>query len=323
MSDKLHVIEYEGPEVRLDRLVVERLSATLLCSRTQVERWIEQGDVLVNGKVVVKPAFKVSSGSRIEVRASIERQTHLTPLEFPLEILFEDKHLLVINKPAGISMHPGAGNPEVTIANAVVHHVGKKQLKVGESDRPGIVHRLDKDTTGVVVVAKSTPVHAALSKQFAERSVTRSYTALVYSTPRAVRAIQTGDEGEVTAPIGRHPTNRRIMAIVEHGRPATTQWKVLERFAHGTLIECRLKTGRTHQIRVHMNSINCPVIGDQSYGDFSNLPKSLKEASSDFGRQALHATTLAFTHPITHERLSFVAPLPHDLQSLVDLFRRG
>jgi len=323
MSDNVHVIEYEGPEARLDRVVVERLSPTLHCSRSQVERWIEQGDVSVNGKVVVKPAFKVSSGTRVEVRATVEQQTHLAPLEFPLEILFEDKHLIVINKPAGISMHPGAGNSEHTIANAVVHHVGKKQLKVGESDRPGIVHRLDKDTTGVVVIAKSTPVLAALSKQFAERSVSRSYTALVYSTPRAVRAIQTSEQGEVVAPIGRHPTNRKIMAVVEHGRPATTQWKVLERFAHGTLVECALKTGRTHQIRVHMNSINSPVIGDQSYGDFSNLPKSLKEAASQFGRQALHAATLAFTHPITDERLSFSAPLPEDFRALVDLFRRG
>lgn len=323
MSDKPHTIQYEGPEARLDKIIVENLAETLMCSRSQVEKWIEQGSVSVNGKVVVKPAFKVSSGSSLEVRVSAPQQTHLAPLEFPLDILFEDKDLIVINKPAGISMHPGAGNPERTIANAVVHHVGKKQLKVGEADRPGIVHRLDKDTTGVVVIAKSTPVHAALQKQFAERSVNRSYTALVYSTPRAVRAIQTSEHGEVSAPIGRHPTNRKMMAVVEHGRPATTQWKVLERFAHGTLVECTLKTGRTHQIRVHMNSINSPVIGDQSYGDFSNLPKSLKEAASDFGRQALHAATLAFTHPLTKERLSFSAPLPPDFQALVELFRRN
>ena len=323
MSDNIHGMQHVGEEARLDKIIVEHLAPTLMCSRSQVERWIEEGAVSVNGKVVVKPAFKVSEGSRVEVRVVAEDTTHLKPLDFPLEILFEDKHLIVINKPAGISMHPGAGNDTHTIANAVVHHVGKKQLAVGESDRPGIVHRLDKDTTGVVVVAKSTPVLAALSQQFAERSVGRSYHALVYSTPRAVRAIQTSDQGEVSAPIGRHPTNRKIMAIVEYGRPATTLWRVIERFPHGTLLECTLKTGRTHQIRVHMNSIGSPVIGDPAYGDFANLPKPLRDAAGVLGRQALHAATLSFTHPITKERISCTAPLPKDFEALVKVFREG
>lgn len=322
MSDSLHLIHHTGEEARLDKVVVERLSPSLMCSRSQVEKWIEGGLVSVNGKVVTKPAFKVSDGSTIEVRTAPEEASHLKPLDFSLEILWEDPHLIVINKPSGISMHPGAGNDTHTIANAVVHHVGKKQLAVGESDRPGIVHRLDKDTTGVVVVAKSTPVHAALSRQFAERTVGRSYQALVYSTPRAVRAIQASDQGEVVAPIGRHPTQRKMMAVVEHGRPATTGWRVLERFPHGTLVECTLKTGRTHQIRVHMNSIGSPVIGDPVYGDFSNLPKPLRTAASQFGRQALHAATLSFIHPKTKESLSFSAPLPRDFQELIEVFRK-
>ena len=321
MSDNVHVIQHSGDDARLDKIVVEHLAAPLMCSRSQVEKWIEGGMVSVDGNVVTKPALKVREGSCIEVRLAPESATHLKPLDFSLDILWEDSHLLVINKPAGISMHPGAGNDTHTIANAVVYHVGKKQLAVGESDRPGIVHRLDKDTTGVVVVAKSTPVHAALSSQFADRSVGRSYQALVYSTPRAVRTIQASDEGEVVAPIGRHPIHRKMMAIVEHGRPATTGWRVLERFPHGTLVECALKTGRTHQIRVHMNSIGSPVIGDQVYGDFSNLPKPLFIATTFFGRQALHAATLSFTHPITKERLSFSAPLPQDFQDLVRVFR--
>lgn len=321
MSDNLHAFQHSGADARLDKIVVEHLSPGLMCSRSQVERWIEEGSVSVDGKVIKKPAFKVGDGSRIEVRVSPESASHLQPLEFSLEVLWEDQHLLVLNKPSGISMHPGAGNDTHTIANAVVHHVGKKQLTVGEADRPGIVHRLDKDTTGVVVVAKSTPVHAALSRQFAERTVGRSYQALVYSTPRAVRTIQASDQGEVTAPIGRHPTNRKMMAIVEHGRPATTEWRVLERFPHGTLVECTLKTGRTHQIRVHMNSIGSPVIGDRVYGDFSNLPKPLRVAADAFARQALHAATLSFTHPITKERLAFSAPLPSDLEELVRVFR--
>ncbi|MEN9845656.1 MAG: putative ribosomal large subunit pseudouridine synthase [Pseudomonadota bacterium] len=321
MADNVHVIEHHGDEARLDKIIVEGLASTLMCSRSQVERWIEEGAASVNGKVVVKPAFKVSDGARIEVIMPSEDKTHLKPLDFPLEILFEDAHLIVLNKPAGISMHPGAGNDTYTIANAVVHHVGTQQLSVGESDRPGIVHRLDKDTTGVVVVAKSTPVHAALSRQFAERGVGRSYLALVYSTPRAVRAIQASDEGEVSAPIGRHPINRKMMMISDNGRTATTLWRVKERFPHGTLLECTLKTGRTHQIRVHMTSIGSPVIGDPAYGDFSNLPKPLRDAAALLGRQALHAATLSFTHPKTGERLSFSAAIPDDFQQLIAAFR--
>jgi 23S rRNA pseudouridine1911/1915/1917 synthase len=315
-----HSLDYQGADDRLDRVVAERLGGGAW-SRSQVERWIHAGSVTVNARVVTKPSWKVSAGDRIDVRVPPPQKTHLVPLEFPLEILFEDRCLIVLNKPAGISMHPGAGNPQHTIANAVVHHVGAAQQGVGEVDRPGIVHRLDKDTTGVVVIAKTPEAHAALSRQFAERSVGRSYFALVYTTPRAVRAVQTSNQGEVSVPIGRHPTNRKIMAVVPTGRPATTHWRVIERFTHGTLIECRLRTGRTHQIRVHMNSIGSPLIGDQAYGDFSNLPKRLKDAAVRFGRQALHAGTLEFAHPVTAERLSFTAPLPADLEGLIATFR--
>ena len=321
MSKSTYRIEYKGELGRLDRVLVAELAESLACSRSQVERWIEQGRVTVDGQQVLKPAFKVESAAIIELSSVEEPTTTLQPLELSLEILFEDKHLLVINKPHGLSMHPGAGNATHTLANAVVGHVGKVQLQVGEANRPGIVHRLDKDTTGIVVVAKSTVVHAALSKQFAERSIDRRYWALVFSTPRSVRAIQQQDQGEVQAPIGRHPTNRKIMAITEQGRPSLTRWRVLERFSHGTLLECVLQSGRTHQIRVHMTSIGSPLIGDKSYGDLSNLPKGLKDASNEFGRQALHAATLSFIHPISSEQLTFSAPLPQDFKALVELFR--
>jgi 23S rRNA pseudouridine1911/1915/1917 synthase len=321
MSSRTHTFVHQGDPERLDRAVVEALSGSVEASRSQVERWIEQGAVTVNGKVIVKPAYKLESGDTAVVTLPSERPSTLEPLEMSLDIAFEDKHLIVINKPAGLSMHPGAGNTRYTLANAIVQHVGRAQLEVGESDRPGIVHRLDKDTTGIVVVAKSTPVLAALSKQFSDRTAGRTYSALVFSTPRGVRPIQRAEEGEVDAPIGRHPTQRRMMAITERGRAAVTRWRVLERFRYGTLIECTLKTGRTHQIRVHLDSIGCPVIGDQLYGDFSNLPRVLQEAAARFGRQALHAATLSFTHPITQERLSFSAPLPPDFQSLLDVFR--
>ena len=312
---------YGGDEARLDRVIVSELAEQLRCSRAQIEQWIEQGRVRVDGEEVRKPARKVSAGQRVEVSPAEEKPTTLSPLEIPLEILFEDEHLIVINKPAGLSMHPGAGNASHTLANAVVAHVGKKQLKVGQPDRPGIVHRLDKDTTGVVVVAKSTPVLAALSKQFAERTIERRYHALVFTTPRAKREIQQAEQGVIQAPIGRHPTDRKRMAISERGRPAVTRWRVLERLSYGTLVECSLQTGRTHQIRVHMDSIGSPVLGDRTYGDFSNLPPTLRRATEEFGRQALHAATLGFVHPITGRTHLFSAPLPSDFDTLLEMFR--
>ena len=321
MTKAVVTFQYEGPEARLDRVVVDTLSGELHCSRAQVERWIEEGRVTVDGALVIKPSRKVGAGARIEVTPAEERTTTMAALDLPLEIMFEDEHLIVINKPSGLSMHPGAGNATHTLANAVVAHVGKQQLKVGEPDRPGIVHRLDKDTTGVVVVAKSTPVLAGLARQFADRTVDRRYQALVFTTPRAKRDVQQRDEGEIRAPIGRHPTDRKQMAIVERGRPAATHWSVLERLTHGTLIECKLETGRTHQIRVHLTSIGSPVIGDKTYGDFSNLPYPLKLAADSLGRQALHASILAFVHPVTGKTLRFEAAPPADFQNLLQAFR--
>lgn len=312
----------DGLQERLDRTVQRQVSLHQHFSRSQAERLIEAGVVRVNDKVICKPAFKVGPGDVVEIGEVSAPPRTIAPFEFKLSVLFEDSHLLVIDKPAGLSMHPGAGNVEQTLANAVVHHVGIQQSVVGSQDRPGIVHRLDKDTTGVVVVAKSTGVHAELARQFAERSIERTYVALVFTTPRAKRPVQVMDSGEVRAAIGRHPTRRTLMAVVDSGKPALTQWNVLERFTYGTLVTCRLHTGRTHQIRVHMNSIGCPLIGDRTYGDFSNLPRVLRDGAENFGRQALHAATLSFTHPITTERVSFSSPLPGDFQDLLCLFRQ-
>lgn len=316
-----HKARYEGEGERLDRVVVALFGAPLSLSRAQAERLIEQGCVLVDGGVIEKAGRKVSHGQSVEVLAPPPAPSHLSPLELSLDVLFEDEHLLVLNKPHGLSMHPGAGNSSHTLANAIVAHVGPKQKRVGEASRPGIVHRLDKDTTGVVVVAKSTPVLAALSKQFAERSIERSYVALAFSTPRAVRTIQKSEQGIISAAIARHEKDRKLMTVSERGKPAVTKWMVLERFPYGTLLECRLETGRTHQIRVHLNSVGSPVIGDTTYGDFSNLPAALREAARTFGRQALHAQTLSFTHPITHKRVSYQAPIPSDMARLIEVFR--
>lgn len=313
---------HQGEPTRLDRVLVDALAGGLGISRSQVERMIEAGAVEVNGKVARKPALKVEQGDYVCLVGLAEPERQLTPYDFKLSVLFEDEHLLVVDKPAGLAMHPGAGNRAETLANAVVGHVGGSQSGVGEVDRPGIVHRLDKDTTGVVVVAKTTPVHAALSKQFAERTIERSYQALVFTTPRARRAVQLADSGDVRAPIGRHPTQRTMMAVVERGRAAVTHWSVEQRFVYGTLLRCRLETGRTHQIRVHMNHIGSPVIGDPVYGDFSNLPQKLREAAQTFGRQALHAATLSFTHPVTGQRVSFSAPCPADFEELLAVFAR-
>jgi len=312
---------FSGEPERLDRVVQRELFASHAYSRSQVERLIESGTVKVNGKTISKPAFRVDSGALVEVVVAPREPTELQPYTFALSVLYEDEHLLVIDKPAGLSMHPGAGNRDRTLANAVVNHIGAQQRAVGSSDRPGIVHRLDKDTTGVVVIAKSTPVHAHLSEQFSQRSIERTYTALVFTTPKARRPVQVAEQGDVRGAIGRHPTRRTLMAITETGRPAVTEWRVLERFAYGTLLACRLQTGRTHQIRVHMSSQGCPIIGDRTYGDFSNLPRILRDAAERFGRQALHASTLTFTHPITGVRLAFASSLPADFDQLLSVFR--
>jgi 23S rRNA pseudouridine1911/1915/1917 synthase len=321
MNKKSHQAVHSAGPQRLDRVLVALFAESLSLSRSQAEKLIEQGCVSVDGKVIDKSAYKVGLGQQVEVCPPHEPLTHLAPLELSLDILFEDSHLIVINKPAGLSMHPGAGNTLHTLANAVVAHVGPQQRAVGESARPGIVHRLDKDTTGVVVVAKSTPVLADLSRQFAERTIERSYEALVYTTPRAGRTVQRSEEGVVRAALGRHAKDRKLMAISERGKMAVTHWKVVERFSYGTLLECRLETGRTHQIRVHLSSIGSPVIGDLSYGDFSNLPAALREAARIFGRQALHAKSLLFTHPITQQRMLFSAATPPDMANLICLFR--
>ncbi len=320
MNDNKRTFEYQGEEKRIDRVLADELGESV-GSRTQIARWISNRLVSVDGNLVLKPSQKISEGAIVVIAMPKPSPTEMVPYEYSLSVLYEDEDVLVLDKPSGLSMHPGAGNHSQTLANAVVAHVGLSQLSVGQIDRPGIVHRLDKDTTGVVVVAKSNIVHAHLARQFAERSIDRRYKALVYTTPRAKRIVQMNDSGEVVGAIGRHPVRRKHMAIVAKGKPAVTRWCVQERYHYGCLLECRLETGRTHQIRVHMESIRCPVIGDRMYGDFSNLPVPLKEVADRFGRQALHAASLSFTHPISKERLSFESALPTDFADMLCVFR--
>jgi 23S rRNA pseudouridine1911/1915/1917 synthase len=311
---------------RLDLFLARRL-ARGGPSRSQIKAWIERGGVTVSGRMVTKAGTLLSVGDVVEVMAPAAAPVGLPPLELPLDIVYEDTSLIVLNKPAGLTMHPGAGNREHTLVNALIAHfrggAAPELFSTEASGRPGIVHRLDRDTTGLVVVAKTTAALHALSRQFAARTVGRSYCALVLSTPRGLRAVNTADAGTIDRPIGRHPTKRTLMAIAAQGRRAVTHWRALERFAYGTLLEARLETGRTHQIRVHLESIGCPVIGDQTYGDFSALPPSLRRAAERFGRQALHAQTLEFDHPVTRARLSFSGPPPSDFMALLEAFRTG
>jgi 23S rRNA pseudouridine1911/1915/1917 synthase len=250
------------------------------------------------------------------------KSSHLEASDFPLDIMYQDDDVVVINKPAGLSMHPGAGNRSNTLANALVGHLVKGAEFEQLPERPGIVHRLDKDTTGVVVVARNVAAHTHLSEQFRTRSVSRAYKALVLRTPRARRLLDQSDSGTVDLNLDRDPFHRTRMAIVdEGGRRAVSHWHVLERMDYGALLDIKLETGRTHQIRVHMAAIQSPVIGDKVYGDFSALPAKLKTLADKFGRQALHAYRLEFDHPVSTKRLSFVSELPTDFEELIAAYR--
>ena len=319
---KSFTLVYQGERSeRLDRVVCQAVTGSLL-TRSQAQHLIRGGHVLINGTAATKPGDVVKPGYTVSVEMALRESSEIKPEKMDLEILFEDSHLIVLNKPSGLSVHPGAGMQQGTLVNGLLAHVGSQIQEVGDAARPGIVHRLDKDTTGVLVVAKSVEVHASLAKQFERRTIDRSYTALVLLTPRSTRALRTEDEGRIETLIGRHPVDRKRMAVLESdGRNAITNWKVTERFMYGAEVKIKLGTGRTHQIRVHMDHVGSPVIGDQVYGNFSVLPPELKFAAEKFGRQALHAETLAFTHPKTCTRESFSAPIPEDFKELMQIFR--
>jgi 23S rRNA pseudouridine1911/1915/1917 synthase len=272
-----------------------------------VARWLDEERVLVNGRAV-RGRTKVAGGERIEIRIPPSRPLTVEAEDIPLTIVYEDRHLLVVDKPHGLTVHPGSGQPSGTLANALVHHVGALPEAIG-SDRPGIVHRLDKDTSGVIVVAKTEVVQRALSAAFAAREVHKTYLACVHGAPEAV-------EGVVDLPIGRHPVQRKKMCIEGvAARPATTAWKIEERFPQHTLVRCSPVTGRTHQIRVHMKALHCPIVGDPIYGTRS------KPGEENGPRLLLHAWRIAFTHPATGEPVSFEAPLPEDYRAVLDALR--
>jgi 23S rRNA pseudouridine1911/1915/1917 synthase len=316
----------QGAEpVRLDSFLVQMLSQHRKISRSQVQVIINNGAVLIADKKIDKPGVTVKPGVEVTVTENIielEAADHFGGYDIPLEILYEDEALLVVNKPHGLTSHPGAGNSSQTLVNALITHFEKNSAVVPElfqkQPRAGIVHRLDKDTSGVMVVGKTAEALFHLSKQFADRATKRSYIALVLSSPRRLRWFDKADEGIIDNSIGRHPKQRTKMAVVkEGGRNAVTTWRVKERMNYASIVQFELRTGRTHQIRVHAAHQGAPIIGDKTYGDFTSLPKLLLEAAKKFGRQALHAETLQFTHPLTDEVMQFSAPIPEDFRRLI------
>ena len=292
---------------RLDRALA---AAVPTLSRERLKALIRSGAVEASGKPVRDPAAKVRGEEDVRVAIPEPTAAHNEAQDIPLTILFEDEHLLVVEKPAGLVVHPAAGNLDGTLVNALLHHCAGKLSGIGGVARPGIVHRIDKDTSGLLVVAKTDVAHEGLAKQFAAHSIDRRYFAIVSGVPKA-------SEGKVDAPLARSATNRKKIAIVEgsRGKRAVTHWKRLQPLRDAALLECRLETGRTHQVRVHMASIGHPLLGDPVYGRSSKTHgKLLKDLG--FHRQALHAVELGFTHPVAKNRLSFSSPMPPDMEEL-------
>ncbi|MBI2396780.1 MAG: 23S rRNA pseudouridine(1911/1915/1917) synthase RluD [Xanthomonadales bacterium] len=296
---------------RFDQALAEALPQF---SRARLAGWIKDGRATLNGEVR-RPKDSVHAGDAVVLHAEREIQISDEPEDIALDILFEDRDVLVLNKPAGLVVHPGAGNARGTLVNALLHH----DPTLRELPRAGIVHRLDKDTSGAMVVAKTLQAHAALVAQLSEREVNRRYLALVNGTLIA--------GGRIDAPIDRHPRDRIRMGVVEGGRDAITHYRVVERFRAHTLLSCQLETGRTHQIRVHLAHIRHGIVGDPLYGPGLKLPKgappALIECLRGFKRQALHAAELAFEHPRTKKPVAFSAVMPEDMEELIAFLRRA
>lgn len=299
----------EAPE-RLDLFIARHVPEL---TRSAVQRLIDAGLITVNG-VPPRSSLKLKGGEQVLIEIPPPAPAVPEAEELPLAILYEDGDLIVVDKAAGMSVHPGAGTPTGTLVNALLAHCDDLS-GIGGEIRPGIVHRIDKDTTGVIVVAKNDRSHLALANQFKEHSIKRVYVALVYGSPKT-------DKGRIESVIGRHPTDRKKMSgSARHGRHAVTHWKVIGRYGAVTAVELRLETGRTHQIRVHLSEAGFPLLGDPVYGGsgrINNLQDAkLRALIRELGRQALHARTLGFIHPATGQYLEFSSPLPEDMARII------
>jgi 23S rRNA pseudouridine1911/1915/1917 synthase len=306
---------------RLDRVLAKRIAGQ---SRSRLKSLVLAGHVSLDGREVRDPSHRISAGERISVAIPAPEPARPEGQSIPLDIVFEDNDIIVINKPAGLVVHPAAGHHNGTLVNALIAHCGDTLSGIGGERRPGIVHRLDKDTTGVMIVAKNDRAHRALAAQFADHGRTgpmrRSYLAFVWGVPREPR-------GVIDKPLGRHPQARDKIAVRPDGRTAVTRWHLLEKYAGAngepvaSLLECTLETGRTHQIRVHLASIGHPLIGDEVYGagfrtKMALLGPEAAAAGATLGRQALHAHLLGVEHPVNGDYLEFRAPIPGDLEVL-------
>ena len=295
---------------RLDRALAD---AVPTMSRERLKALIRSG-ALSEG-AVRDPAIKVKGNEAFTLAVPEPEPADNVAQDIPLSILFEDDHLLVLDKPAGLVVHPAAGNRDGTLVNALLHHCAGRLSGIGGVARPGIVHRLDKGTSGLMLVAKTDVAHEGLAKQFAAHSIDRRYRAIVGGMPRLA-------SGKVDAPLARSSANRKKIAVQDEGRGkrAVTHWRVIEPLSEAALVECRLETGRTHQVRVHMASIGHALLGDPVYGGSSKSHRKLLQ-ELDFHRQALHSAQVAFIHPVTKGRLSFSSPLPSDMQQLFKALR--
>jgi 23S rRNA pseudouridine1911/1915/1917 synthase len=310
MSDLQCVISGDDSGKRLDIFLAGKESSL---SRSHIKRMIEDGSVLVNGNTV-KAGYSLKRGDSVSLTQKEPVVLETQPQDLPLKILFEDSSIVVVDKPAGMVVHPAAGNYDGTLVNAILYHC-RDLSGIGGVIRPGIVHRLDKDTSGLIVVAKTDEAHRDLSDQFKKHLVTKVYYAFAFGNFKE-------DEGVIEAAVGRHPVDRKKMSVYSRrGKEALTRWKVLERYGFLSFLEIRIETGRTHQIRVHLNSIGHPILGDNTYGNSAKRLQAIQDTKvrsmlKSLKRHALHAGRLAFAHPRTHEKVEFEAPLPEDMEDL-------
>lgn len=325
----------EGAPIRLDKALAAAVPEEATLSRSRLMRMIAEGAVFRDGQAVTDPKAKVVEGEVYTLRLDPAVEVETLAEDIPLSVVWEDADLIVIDKPAGMVVHPAPGTPAGTLVNALLHHCGDTLSGIGGERRPGIVHRIDKDTTGLLVVAKSDRAHHGLARQFEDHSVTRHYLAVVHGMPsgtdprlRGLRGISFEPGGilRIATHLARHKTDRQRQAVVwDQGRHAVTRAHVVEGFAgQAALVDCWLETGRTHQIRVHLAYAGHGLVGDQTYGGKKRLGAVLGQAAvvgNSFPRQALHAATLGFDHPVTGERLEFSSPLPADMAALIEALR--
>ncbi len=336
MGDTLITFEIgPNPPPRLDKALGRYVPDEAALSRSRLAKLIGDGAVAVDGTVVTDLRFRVAEGASVAVKVAVAEESHIGPEDIPLDVIFEDEDLIVVNKPAGMVVHPAPGTPGGTLVNALIHHCGETLSGVGGMKRPGIVHRIDKETTGLLVAAKSDRAHHHLAEQFAAHTVERRYLAVCYGSPdsndprlRGIKgtSFEPGNILKVQTMLGRHRTDRQRQAVsFTNGRHAVTRARIVEPLGTppcAALIECWLETGRTHQIRVHMAHCGHALVGDPVYGGRRKLsPKAIGEAGAaavaTFPRQALHAATLGFAHPVSGENLAFEAVIPTDMRGLL------